>query len=324
VAGLTPDEQSLWSVRDELETRRQDLRRRRSETAAAAGRVLHAWRTGSGIQPGSLARLASVSDAVVRRIEKGDYGPAPESLINAVRDMGGPARELQESARTLQELGAKQARLTKLLSRKVLPDHIEAEHGDRPSMGIARVADVQVGSDNVQVNYFYNDPTLVGRDGTLVASPSATTGFPYRGHAFISYVREDSVEVDALQKRLEAAGIPAWRDTSSLWPGEDWRAKIHDAISRDALVFIACFSSRSVTRQTSYMNEELWLAIDQLRRRQPDDPWLIPVRFDDCNVPDFDLGAGRTLDSFHRVDLFGADHERAARRLVEAVQRLLP
>lgn len=63
-----------------------------------------------------------------------------------------------------------------------------------------------------------------------------------------------------------------WRDTSSLWPGEDWRAKIREAISRDALVFIACFSSRSVARQVSYQNEELLLAIEQLRRRRPDDP----------------------------------------------------
>src|ERR1700750_1044935 len=119
----------------------------------------------------------------------------------------------------------------------------------------------------------------------------------HQGHVFLSYVREDSAQVDALQKRLESAGIPVWRDTSSLWPGEDWRAKIRGAISRDALVFIACFSSHSSARQQSYQNEELLLAIDQLRRRRPDDPWLIPVRFDDCDVPDFELGAGRTLTS---------------------------
>jgi hypothetical protein len=152
-------------------------------------------------------------------------------------------------------------------------------------------------------------------------SPEGGSGS--RGHAFISYVREDSAQVDALQQMLEAAGVPVWRDTSSLWPGENWRAKIRDAISRDALVFIACFSSHSAARQHSYQNEELLLAIDQLRQRQPDDPWLIPVRFDDCNVPDFELGAGRTLASIHRADLFGTNRELATRRLVQAVQRLL-
>jgi len=114
-----------------------------------------------------------------------------------------------------------------------------------------------------------------------------------------------------------------WRDTASLWPGEDWRARIRDAITRDALVFIACFSSHSVARRRSYQNEELRLAIDQLRLRRPDDPWLIPVRFDDCDVPDFELGAGRTLASIQQANLFGASRDLAARRLVEAVQRLL-
>jgi hypothetical protein len=168
-----------------------------------------------------------------------------------------------------------------------------------------------------------HDAARAGPGGRPLTPASEVTGFARPGHAFISYVREDSSEADALQCMLEAAGIPVWRDTASLWPGEDWRAKIRNAITHDALVFIACFSSRSAARQQSYQNEELLLAIDQLRRRRPDDPWLIPVRFDDFDVPDLELGAGRTLASIQRVDLFGPNRELAARRLVEAVQRLL-
>lgn len=55
--------------------------------------------------------------------------------------------------------------------------------------------------------------------------------------------------------------------------------------------------------------KELSLAIDQLRLRRPDDPWLIPVRFDDCNIPDLELGVGRTLASIQRADLFGASRD---------------
>ncbi len=143
------------------------------------------------------------------------------------------------------------------------------------------------------------------------------------GHAFISYVREDSREVDKLQQTLEAAGVSVWRDTADLWPGEDWRRKIRRAITDNALVFIACFSSRSVVRAKSYQNEELVLAIEQLRLRRPDDPWLIPVRFDDCDVPDLELGGGRTLASIQRADLFGDSHKEGAERLVAAVLRLL-
>jgi hypothetical protein len=143
------------------------------------------------------------------------------------------------------------------------------------------------------------------------------------GHAFISYVREDADRVDQLQHVLEAAEVSVWRDTVKLQPGDDWRKKIRHAISEDSLVFIACFSSHSAARIKSYQNEELTLAIEQLRLRLPDNPWLIPVRFDECDIPDLDLGGGRTLASIQRVDLFGAGRDLGTARLVSAVLRLL-
>jgi hypothetical protein len=140
------------------------------------------------------------------------------------------------------------------------------------------------------------------------------------GHVFISYVREDSRPVDRLQQALEAAGIPVWRDTSDLWPGEDWRLNIRRAITENALVFIACFSRLSLARKKTFQNEELTLAIEQMRLRPPDNPWLIPVRFDDCEIPDWDIGGGRTLRSIQRADFFGS---YGPERIVAAVLRIL-
>jgi TIR domain len=143
------------------------------------------------------------------------------------------------------------------------------------------------------------------------------------GHVFISYVREDSDHVDRLQRGLQEAGIPVWRDTAELWPGQDWRARIRAAITGNALVFLACFSSRSLARAKSYQNDELVLAIEQLRLRSPEDPWLIPVRFDDCQIPERDIGAGRTLTYLQRADLFGDQYDKAAQRLANAILRIL-
>lgn len=81
----------------------------------------------------------------------------------------------------------------------------------------------------------------------------------------LSYVRQDAQAVDRLQRVLEAAGIRIWRDTADLWPGEDWRGRIRGAITGNALAFIACFSQNSTDRERSYQNEELVLAIEQLR-----------------------------------------------------------
>lgn len=143
------------------------------------------------------------------------------------------------------------------------------------------------------------------------------------GHVFISYVREDSIEVDRLQRLLKRAGVPVWRDTADLWPGENWRVKIRQAIRDNALVFLACFSRHSFARQKSYQNEELTLAIDQMRRRPPSEPWLIPVRFDQCDIPDWDIGGGRSLTDIQRVDLFGDGFDDAVARLNAAVLQIL-
>ena len=186
-----------------------------------------------------------------------------------------------------------------------LAQAIQLRWARRVSGDPSQPADVNDLPERVQV---YLDPSMVGK---------------VVGHVFISYIREDSDRVDQLQRMLQAAGIPVWRDTSGLWPGEDWRATIRRAITSDALVFIACFSKRSLARQHSYQNEELLLAIEQLRMRRPENPWIIPVRFDDCEIPELDIGGKRTLKSIQRVDLFGDDYQEKAQRLVVAIQRIL-
>jgi hypothetical protein len=177
---------------------------------------------------------------------------------------------------------------------------------------------------------------MAERHGLVEPGPPGYAGYPadtagsaaresqeLRGHVFISYVREDSADVDQLQQVLQTAGVRVWRDTADLWPGEDWRVKIRRAITDDALVFLACFSRRGLARKRSYQNEELALAIDQLRLRSPSEPWLIPVRFDDCEIPDIDIGGGRTLGSIQRADLFGERIDDGFARLSGAVLRIL-
>ena len=170
------------------------------------------------------------------------------------------------------------------------------------------------------------DIRLIREDLAAIARRASAEQIAVRvraGNAFISYVREDSEQVDDLQRVLLAAGVPVWRDTADLWPGEDWRTIIRRAITDDALVFLACFSKKSLARNRSYQNEELTLAIEQLRMRRPDDPWLIPVRFDECDIPDRDIGGGRTLASIQRADLFGDRVDEGVTRLVASILRIL-
>jgi TIR domain len=144
-----------------------------------------------------------------------------------------------------------------------------------------------------------------------------------RGHAFVSYVHEDASQVDALVAFLEASGIQVWRDSAQLWPGDDWKIEIRRAIERGSLAFVACLSTSAAARETTYQNEELVLAAEQFRLRRPGRPWLFPVRLDECDVPLFDLGAGKTLESLQIADLFGAGRETALARLASSILRIL-
>ena len=140
-------------------------------------------------------------------------------------------------------------------------------------------------------------------------------------HVFISYRHEDAAAVDELCSMLQAAEIPYWRDRDELGPGDMWEMKIKQAIRQGSLVFLACFSQNSHGRAKSYQNEELVIAAEEFRQYAPGHTWLIPVRLDDSKIPYWDLGAGRTLETLQRVDLFGANkmaqYMKLARRLHE-------
>ena len=145
-------------------------------------------------------------------------------------------------------------------------------------------------------------------------------GWDETEHVFISYVREDAGRVDLLQDRLNRAGITVWRDTSHLWPGQDWKTEIRRAIEK-GMAFIACFSEHTERRYTSFQNKELIWAVEEVQRRPPGRVWLLPVRFADCRLPSFDLGPGRSLDSLQWVDLFDdVSGDSAMTRLITSVR----
>ena len=165
--------------------------------------------------------------------------------------------------------------------------------------------------------------------GVISRSRDPSVGAPARRsagrthYAFISYVREDSPAIDRLQEALESADVHVWRDVADLWPGQDRQTAIRQAITSDAFVFLACFSQQSLAQAKTRQNEELTLAIDQMRLRSPDQSWLIPIRLDDCRIPDRDIGGGRTLASIQGADLFGEGYEQNLARLIAAITRKL-
>jgi hypothetical protein len=137
-------------------------------------------------------------------------------------------------------------------------------------------------------------------------------------HIFLSYVRENTTVVDRLVKDLQARGVSVWLDRERLLPGQRWRDAIRTAI-RGGDLFIACFSTEYLARDRSYMNEELMVAIEELRQRATSRSWFIPVSLDGCAIPERSIGAGETLHDLHWVDLT-ADWNRGVEMIARAVR----
>lgn len=122
-------------------------------------------------------------------------------------------------------------------------------------------------------------------------------------NVFISYVRENSGEVDKIYEELKSRGVNVWLDKHDIYPGQRWKDVIRKAIGNGSY-FVACFSSAYFQKDKTYMNEELVLAIEELRLRPSDRTWFIPLRLDECKIPDRAIGAGETLSDIQFVDMY--------------------
>ena len=237
------------------------------------------------------------------------YGEIP-AVKQQLAEVINAARSTQNAARSTQNDGTGAAGIpaTAPLVKEVGPEDVAGVVSARTGIPAGRLLEGETGELHSQEQ--------AGSGQITSEQPTIA------GHAFMSYIRENSAEADRLQQVLEAAGVHVWRDTADLWPGQDWHERCR-AIIKDSLVFLACFSTKSVSRETSYQNEELNLAVEQMRIRRPGQPWLIPVRFDDCDIPDLDLGGGHRLGSIQRVDFSGDHINVATARLVSAIHRIL-
>jgi hypothetical protein len=117
-----------------------------------------------------------------------------------------------------------------------------------------------------------------------------------RPRIFLAYVRENSAAAGRLFHDLEEAGYRPWLDTENLLPGQNWARSIQRAIE-DADFVIPCFSKKSVLKRGGFQSE-LRFAMLCAANLPLDDVFLIPVRLEDCGIPE------RIEKLLHHVDLF--------------------
>ena len=121
-------------------------------------------------------------------------------------------------------------------------------------------------------------------------------------HVFLSYCRDNGVEVAQIRDDLLNAGEPVWWDQDIL-PGQDWKFEIRRAM-KNAYAVVLCLSAESAARARSGIYPEAMDAIVAYRKYAPGSIFLIPVRLSECEIPLIEIDATRTLDRIQYVDLF--------------------
>ncbi|QLL42824.1 TIR domain-containing protein [Sulfitobacter pontiacus] len=109
-------------------------------------------------------------------------------------------------------------------------------------------------------------------------------------YCFISYASEDLHIAQTLYRRLREFGLRPWMDKpprpyhmEGLKPGELWEDRLRDAIG-SAKYFIPLFSKKSVEK-TGYVQSEFRQALSRLAQIPAGMIFVIPVRIEDCKIP---------------------------------------
>lgn len=134
---------------------------------------------------------------------------------------------------------------------------------------------------------------------------------------FISYVSENEELAKKLKLSLEKYGIKVWFDKESIPVGSRWELEIRKGITNGDF-FIACFSKEYSMRLKTYMNEELTIAIEELRQRVWDQSWFLPVLINQTEIPVMPIRRGEDLSSIQALKLY-EDWDGGINKLVQAI-----
>lgn len=101
---------------------------------------------------------------------------------------------------------------------------------------------------------------------------------------FLCHASEDKAQVRSAYELLQQAGLDPWLDEKDLLPGQDWESEIPRALKSSAAVLV--FLSKTSVSKRGYVQREFRLAFDALQEIPQGQVFVIPVKLDDCEVPE--------------------------------------
>ena len=136
-----------------------------------------------------------------------------------------------------------------------------------------------------------------------------SSALPRRLRVFLCHSSGDKDEVRTLSSRLARPAFHLWLDEIDLLPGQFWQREIQKAVHESDVVLI-CLSSASINKK-GYVQKEIKFALDAADEQPEGTMFLIPVRLENCKVPD-------RLSDWQWVNLYEAN---GFERLVTSLQR---
>lgn len=139
---------------------------------------------------------------------------------------------------------------------------------------------------------------------------------------FLCHGKEDKEHAINLYGTLKEIGYRPWLDKFDLLPGADWKAAIEKSVKESDAVLVLL--STSSVRRRGFLQREISLALDVAAEVPEGDTFVIPIRLDECNVPD-------RLAKYQWVDfwdptahdlLFASLHAQRERKLGTGASRL--
>ena len=119
---------------------------------------------------------------------------------------------------------------------------------------------------------------------------------------FLCYAKENSTPVREFRERMKAeAWIDPWFDEEDILPGQMWEERVTEAVHNSHAVIV--FLSSIAVRSEGFFHKELKLALDAAAEKPDGTIFIIPIRLDDCDVPD-------RLMPYQYVDYFGDDEQK--------------
>ncbi len=112
---------------------------------------------------------------------------------------------------------------------------------------------------------------------------------------FLCHASEDGSQAETIHRKLRSACLNPWIDKRDIPPAREWDTEIRNALAAARMVLVLV--SRRLISKSGYVQREIELALDTLRQMPPGSTFVIPVRLDDCLLPE-------SLGGLPHFDLF--------------------